>query len=332
MLSKTTPKKDLRKVSVLIPSYNTARYIREAIDSVLAQDYPNKEVIVIDDGSTDETIDILGEYGSVIKVLQQQNQGAAVARNRGIEAAQGDYIAFLDSDDVWLPGKLSTQIAYLEAHPDIGLIYSRWKAWKPDEQGQFVLPEIPGMPHSRTDDAQPELKPEGSGWLYNRLLFSSLLHTITVVARRSLIEQVGGFDPDLKRGQDYDYWIRASRHTPIHQLDQVMALYRLHGNGCIRKWPDRNYEGLVVQRAVERWGLTGPSGEVTDQAALNRRIAQTHLDFAYHHYWEGQPRLAVKSSIQALRLRPLHLGTWRYLAASVAKGLFSGSAPQQPGS
>lgn len=312
-------------VSVIMPAFNASAYIEEAIDSVLAQDYPNKELIVIDDGSSDDTVARVQAYGDRVQLLTQANQGSAVARNQGLDAAKGAYIAFLDSDDVWLPGKLTAQVGYLEAHPEIGMIYSDWLPWKRDKQSKaFPSPEtlIPAAPDAGVPPEEIPLLTEGSGWLYNRLLFGSLLHTITVMARRELIEQVGRFDPELKRGQDYDYWLRASRHTEIHQLDRVFALYRLHGSGCITQWPDINYEKLVVEKALARWGLEGPTGERSDRKAVERRLAGTCFDFGYHHYWSGNPRKASRSFLQALRHHPRHLGSWRYAGMSLAMGLF----------
>jgi|GEM_PF-310960 len=312
-------------VSVIMPAFNAAAYIEEAIDSVLAQDYPNKELIVIDDGSSDDTVARVQAYGDRVRLLTQANQGSAVARNQGLDAAKGAYIAFLDSDDVWLPGKLTAQVGYLEAHPDVGMIYADWLPWKRDKQSKaFPSPEtlIPAAPDAGVPPEEIPLLTEGSGWLYNRLLFGSLLHTITVMARRELIEQVGRFDPELKRGQDYDYWLRASRHTEIHQLDRVFALYRLHGSGCITQWPDINYEKLVVEKALARWGMEGPTGERSDRKAVERRLAGTCFDFGYHHYWSGNPRKASRSFLQALRHHPRHLGSWRYAGMSLAMGLF----------
>lgn len=307
-------------VSVIMPSFNTAAYIGEAIDSVLAQDYPHKELIVIDDGSTDETVAIARGYGDQLKLITQTNQGSAVARNKGLQAAQGDYIAFLDSDDVWLPGKLTTQVAYLEKHPDIGMVFARWQVWKPDQNGLFppVSDGVPASPQLRAG-REPDIVPERSGWLYNRLLFSSLLHTITVMARRSLIERVGLFDTALKRGQDYDYWIRASQVTEIHQLDCLFALYRVHGNGCVQRWPGVNYEGLVVEKAVKRFGLKGPAGEITSRKAIRRRLAETDFTFGYHHFWGGQAWLSLQAFAQVVAKRPLYLTAWAYLVLAALK-------------
>ncbi len=313
-------------VSVVMPAYNAGAYIQQAIDSVLAQDYPAVELIVVDDGSSDDTVARVQAYGDRVKLLTQANQGSAVARNRGLEAARGEYIAFLDSDDVWLPGKLTAQVAYLERHPDVDLVYSRWQTWRPEADGHFAPPErVLGETDtgaSATDaGGEIPLVPERSGWLYGQLLFGSFLHTITVMARRRLIEAVGSFDPDLKRGQDYDYWLRASRHTEIHKLDRIHALYRLHGAGCITRWPEVNYEHRVLQKALERWGVEGPDGSRADWRAIQRRLAATCFDFGYHHYWQGEPRRAAAAFRQALGHHPLHLGSLRYLGMSLVRSI-----------
>ncbi len=312
-------------VSVIMPAYNTASFIREAIDSVLSQDYSNKELIIIDDGSTDGTVEIIQEYGDSVTLLTQHNQGSAVARNTGLDTARGEYVAFLDSDDVWLSGKLSTQVAYMQNNPEIGMIYTRWHVWKPGSDGNFTDPELFAEPFDSSSRADTIVE-EGSGWLYNRLLFTSLLHTITVMARYDLIEKTGRFDPDLKRGQDYDYWLRASRNTQIHQLDQVLALYRLHGNGCVKKWPYVNYEKQVVENALNRWGLSGPTGEVTDKRAIQRRLSDTCFSFGYHHYWEGSSRLALKAFAESLGHYPGRLAAWRYLLMSFLRPVFNPAA------
>ena len=311
-------------VSVIMPSYNTARYIGEALESVLEQDYPHKELIVIDDGSTDGTRDLVRRYGDRVRLITQQNQGSAVARNAGLKAARGEYIAFLDSDDIWLPGKLSTQIGHLERHPGIGLVFSRWQVWKPDGDGRFAPASELRAQFDPSLPMPPGIVPERSGWLYNRLLFSSLLHTITVMARRSLIDAVGPFDTELKRGQDYDYWIRASRHTEIQQLDRVLALYRLHGEGCVRRWPRVNYERVVVEKAVSRWGLEGPNGERSPPRHLRKRLADTSFSFGYHHFWEGDPRLAFGAFAHVVSKGPMRPTAWFYLALSALKTALPG--------
>ena len=305
-------------VSVIMPSFNTARFISQAIDSVLDQDYPQTELIVIDDGSTDGTVEAIRAYGDRVQLITQQNQGSAVARNTGLAAARGELIAFLDSDDVWLPGKLLTQVEYLRRNPQVDMVYGRWKVWKPESDGSFVPPHV-AVSSEEAPPAMPGIVVEGSGWLYNRLLFASLLHTITVMARRRLIEAVGTFDTALKRGQDYDYWIRASRVTEIHQIDRALACYRVHGDGCIRRWPRENYERIVVEKALARWGLEGPQGECTQASGIRRRLAQISFSFGYHQFWEGDPRLALQAFAHSATRQPSRRAAWRYLALSALK-------------
>jgi len=298
-----------------MPCHNAGAFIEEAMASVLGQAGVTLELIIIDDGSTDASLDVVRAAqarpgGARIRLIEQANQGAGAARNAGLSAARGDCIAFLDADDRWLPGKLATQIAYLDAHPDIGLVYARWQVWKADAAGRFECP--PELDACAAPTSMPGIVPARSGWLYNRLLFGSLLHTITVVARRALIERLGPFDVSLKRGQDYDYWLRASRETEIHQLDRVMALYRIHEGGCLSKWPEHNYELLVLDRALARWGLRGPTGELTPASRIRARRAAIAFDFAYFHGWRGNRHLALGSIGTALRLAPLNLRYWKY--------------------
>ncbi|WP_018878409.1 glycosyltransferase [Thioalkalivibrio sp. ALE28] len=308
------------RVSVVMPAFNTAAYIAESIDSVLEQDYPNLELIVVDDGSTDGTVEIIRGYGDQLTLLTQQNQGAAVARNAGIAAATGEYIAFIDSDDIWLPGKITAQVMYMEQHPEIGFTHTHFLSWKPGADGAFPPPSQMAAPKMPVREA-PGVVAEGSGWVYNQLLMESLPHTITVMMRRQLVDEVGEFDPQLKRGQDYDYWIRASRLSEYRQLDRVTALYRLHGAGCITKYPDVNYEVEVVQRALARWGRVGPNGEEAPAAAVRRRLGDAWFTFGYHHYWSASPRIARNAFLQSIRQRPLRAKSWAYLGLSALKSV-----------
>jgi glycosyltransferase involved in cell wall biosynthesis len=200
-------------VSVIMPVHNCARYIAEAVDSVLTQDYPHKELIVVDDGSVDETPAILETYGKRLRLLRQQNQGAAVARNRALGVAQGELVSFLDGDDVWLPGKLRAQVSYLSNHPATTLLYGNWSVWHPDSAGQWPDP-------LRFADAYDEnsVDESGSGWIYTRLLLDSIVCTITAMMPTELLRAVGGFDEELRIGEDYDLWLRLSRQVEARKM------------------------------------------------------------------------------------------------------------------
>lgn len=299
-------------VSVVMPAFNCAAHLAESIDSVLSQDHTAIELWVIDDGSTDATPDILAGYGSRIHVLRQVNAGAATARNEGLRRARGQYIAFLDADDVWLPGKLRRQVAHLERHPEVGTVFCDWLRWNPAPDGRYAMPDKLG-----TVAETPGIAPQLSGWLYPLLLTDCVMLTSTVLMRRSVIEQVGGFVPELRRGQDYDYWLRASRIAPIHKLDALLALYRIEA--LPRKFPLSNWELIVIERALRRWGPSSPDGQSLSDAQLRQRLWQLHFSFGYQHYHAGGYDIAAEAFAAAARHRPLHVRSRVYGALSAVR-------------
>jgi glycosyltransferase involved in cell wall biosynthesis len=309
-------------VSIIVPSFNTAAYVAEAIESVLSQDYPNKELIVVDDGSTDGTVDVIRGYGDQVRLLQTDRGGPAAARNAGIAVARGEYIAFNDSDDVWLPGRLSVQVADLEAHPDVGVNYVDIIWWFRDEDGEFRIPDLPHPPLAEAGKPLARFDPKHSGWIYHHLLFDSVMSTITVLLRRSLIDEIGSFDESLKRGEDYDMWLRASRVTQVHKLVYPGALYRRHGSGSMVTFSDRNYELEVLERAIGQWGYTGPDGSRADPGQVRRRLARSSFGFGRFHLRRGNPRIALASFLESVRRHPSRLRTWVFLGLAAARAAF----------
>ena len=295
-------------VSVVIPAYNCEGFIGEALDSVFAQDYPSLEVIVVDDGSTDDTCRVVARYGEAVRLIRQRNAGAAVARNEGIAHASGDYVALLDSDDLWLPGKLRLQIDHLERSRDVAMCCTRWDLLYPDAAGNYRAAR-PAAPESA------RLDPVWSGWIYCDLLLDCEVWTSTVVMRRELAARVGGFDPELRRGQDYDYWLRASRLTRIDRLDAQLALYRMQVSHD-RKYPDTNWELTVIRRSLERWGAAGPDGRALPEPKLRERLWALNYRFGHMQYTGGRYAQARDAFAAALRERPLHIKTALFTLAS----------------
>lgn len=304
-------------VSVVIPAYNCATYIALAVQSALDQDYPGKEIIVVNDGSTDNTADVLAAFGESIVVIQQSNSGVAVARNRGMQAARGALIALLDADDLWLPGKLRKQVDYLNAHPGVGAVYCRWREWRPDALGEFTVPQLGHDALERNG-----IEPDDSGWLYNKLFLDSIIHTTTLLMRREIMEQTGKFDPALRRGQDYDYWFRMSRLAPIHKLSAVLSLYRIHPESITHKPHQANYPCLVIQKALDQWGRVGPDGTETLQAVIDGVLSRHWFNFGYMHLMQGDPKLAYDAFLRCIRLRPMRVKAWINAARSLAKTKF----------
>jgi glycosyltransferase involved in cell wall biosynthesis len=295
-------------VSVVIPAYNCERFIGDALDSVFVQDYPALEVIVVDDGSTDDTCGVVARYGKAVNLIRQRNAGAAVARNEGLRQARGEYVALLDSDDVWLPGKLRLQVEHLECNPDVAMCCTHWHLWFPDAAGHYPA-ERASAPASAPVD------PKCAGWIYCELLLDCEVWTSTVVMRRGLDARVGGFDVELRRGQDYDYWLRASRVTRIDRLDARLALYRMQVSHD-RKFPDTNWELAVISRALERWGTAGPDGRALPASRVRTRLWGLNYRFGHMQYGAGRHALANAAFTAALRQRPYHLKTLLYTLAS----------------
>jgi len=196
-------------ISVIIPTYNRGWIIKEAIDSVLSQDYVNFELIVVDDGSTDITHEILNSYQKDITVLRQNNQGVSAARNRGLAAASGRFIAFLDSDDFWLPQKLSRQVDFFHSNPD-ALICQTEEIWIRN--------------NVRVNPKKRHKKP--SGMIFEPSLSLCLVSPSAVMIKRSLFEEVGLFDETLPACEDYDLWLRISCRHPVHLIDTPLIIKR----------------------------------------------------------------------------------------------------------
>jgi len=301
-------------VSVIIPAYNASLYISEAIQSVLEQDYKNIEIIVINDGSTDDTSSILEEFNNNIIIINQENSGAAVARNKGLRAARGEYIAFLDADDVWLPGKLYTQVKYLEDHPDVGMVYCSWSEWYPDDNGKYSLPD-----NSLYQNLDSGVDKEHSGWLYTKLLREPILNTDAVMIRTSIVKEVGFFDETLLRGQDYDYWLRLSRLTQIHKLKAILCLYRIHSKSISNKPHPHNYGYYVLKQNLDRWGNIGPDGTTVSKKDIEEVLANISFRFGYMHYLNGDPWLAHKAFRTSIMHQPFRIKSWVYLLLSIIK-------------
>ena len=202
---------EARLISVVIPCYNQGHYLGEAISSALDQSYANLEVIVVDDGSTDHTAEVAGNYSRVVCV-RQENQGLAAARNRGIEASQGEYVVFLDADDRLAAGAIAVGAGTLDSRPDCAFV-----------SGHYSLIDAEGMtiPHRASACAE--------GDHYRALLRGNYIGMhATVMYRRSVLESVKGFDTSRRACEDYDIYLRIARSFPVHCHHQVVAEYRQH--------------------------------------------------------------------------------------------------------
>lgn len=217
-------------VSVIIPTYNSAHYVTAAIESVLGQTFRDVEIIVVDDGSTDDTREMLRRYDAPVRYIHQQNGGVAAARNHGVRESRGRYVAFLDADDTWLSHKLERQLAALEEHPRHQLCYSA-----------FTIVDSELAPLATGESAR-----EGTA-LEDLLLRGNVVGSIcTVLCERGVFERVGGFDPELSQCADWDMWVRLAAQTEFLYIDEPLVTYRQHTSNMSRNAPLLERDSLRV--------------------------------------------------------------------------------------
>ncbi len=310
------------KVSVIMPAFNVKAFIAEAINSVFLQDVPGVEILVIDDGSRDGTADFVEQNFPVVRLFRKDNGGSATARNVGLREARGEYIAFLDADDVWLPGKLKAQLDYFEGHPDIAMLGTGFAPWVADADGRFGDPAALAAGNAAIDPAAVD--PDASGWGYHKMLLDNYVWTTTVMMRRALVERIGLFDETLRLGQDYDFFLRASRETEIHVLKRVFAVYRQHPGSAIARGADFNYAAHIIRRATGRWGLSSPNGESITPQQLSERLQHIHFSCGYRHYSKGHYGKAMPEFIASCREKPSHLKSWIFATVCWLCGIVEG--------
>jgi len=273
------------RVSLIIPTFNSGRLVVEAIASALAQTLPPDEIIVIDDGSTDDTQERLAQFSPPVRCIRQENQGVAAARNRGLAEATGDVIAFLDADDVWFNRKLELQLAALAEHPEICMLGTRVINWPAG-----------AAPSVAADTDLPIGKV-----LWERLVVRNYFVTSSVIVRRSALEKVGGFDPALRGPEDYDLWIRLAETAQVGNLHLPLTGYRLFLAGSLGKQVATMEAGMrrILEKLDERKAWHG--------RWLLRRKAQSHFyaSCAYMHRESGNSALAARRLVRSLICFPL---------------------------
>lgn len=293
-------------VSVVIPAYNAARTIDAALESVFAQTYHDFEVIVIDDGSTDDTAERAAAWGDAVTFLRQPNAGPGAARNHGIRRARGRLLAFLDADDVWLPAKLEQQIAYFERFPETGLL---------DTCAVVSRAPLPAL-LEQADDTSAEPAPPAHEYC---TLFhcDRYVRTLTVMAPRDIVVAVGGFDERRELYvEDWDLWLRIAARHPVGHLETTLAVHR--PDGGMSSNVEKTFRGqrLVIEKARPLCATACPKHRADPAGCLRQREHLLHSQLGYERFWRGQKRPAREAYRQALTARPLDARARTYLLAS----------------
>ncbi|MBY0577511.1 MAG: glycosyltransferase [Burkholderiales bacterium] len=299
-------------VSVIIPSYNCERYIGETIGSILNQTFRDLELIVVDDGSTDRTQEIVQSFGEPVRLVTQTNSGVCAARNRGIAEAKGAFICLMDHDDYWFPDKLARQLGALQDQAEAGVVYSPFIMWHPCADGSFPAPSSLAPPPE-----PDEIDPEYSGWIYHHLMLDCIMLTSSAMFRKEVFEKCGAFDLSLPYSEDWELWLRIAREYPFIKLRQPSTLYRQHpkqGNRLVRSI---DYRTVLLTKAARKWGLCSRDGRCVKSRIFHVRLAGYHADFGLHHLQAGHLKTAIRSFLKAWVTHPTRMKYLAYIAAGL---------------
>ena len=276
-------------VSVVIPAYNAAAFIHHAVESVLAQTWSSCEILVVNDGSTDDTVEVLETYGRRIRVINKPNGGLSSARNRGIRESKGVFVAFLDADDRWLPEKISCQIEMMEAHPDLGFCSTRTLVETPEGKpgGEWPCPIMQRSLLATLFLQNGAIPGSGSG----------------VMARRKLFDEAGLFDESLHSLEDIDMWMRLAAISDYQCIDKALTVIVKHPNSMSRNLDVMRNAAVKVMKK-NRHLLPGNAQGNLWHAGYASMLA----DYAKWEYRSGFRTRSIMHLLGALSHAPLTRG------------------------
>jgi glycosyltransferase involved in cell wall biosynthesis len=295
-------------VSVIIPAYNCGHLLAEAVESVRAQTYQDYEVIVVDDGSTDETWAVAQELAASlpqVRAVHAEHAGLAAARNRGVREMRGQWIALLDADDLWLPEKLQRCMDYLAEHPHLSIVYG------------------PMAPIGR--DGRPlagHSKPCHAGWLTERLFHSIFVHDPAAVFHKRVIDSCGGFDESLPVCVGHEFWLRVSMEFEFGLIDEPLALRRWSEGSLTRA--NRSRGRQIKAAMLERFYFERGGKELLAERAALQRLSGVHYRAGRILLREGRPAEARRFLAKAVRYRGSNLRARLFHAAAVLRDLLAG--------
>ena len=285
-------------VSVVIATYNMGHYLSQAVESVLGQSYPAIEVQIIDDGSSDNTSIVVRQWQDDprVHVHRQENAGQARAKNAGIARSSGHFVAFLDADDIWLPGKLTRQMPLFHDRPRLGVVYSDYE--RMDADGR-PLPKGPVPLHR--------------GRISGPLLIDNFISFPSAVVRRECLERQGLFDETLGMGIDYDLWLRLSARYEFDFVPQPTVRYRIWSGQMSKNYRQRFESGIrIMQNFIDR------NPGAVDRDMLGRAWAHTYTGRGNNLLWHEKDWVAAfRDYLRALSFRPMYWPAWRAMLRSL---------------
>jgi len=281
-------------VSVVTASYNMADYLELAVESVLAQSYQNLEMIVVDDGSQDNTPEVMSKFSGISKlryIRLEKNQGQTVAKNRGLAEAKGDFIGFVDADNLWKPNKLERQLPLFNKSEKIGVVYS--DAEYIDGDGN-VLPRLKRSYHE--------------GTIKEELLLNNFINFNSALVRRGCIRDAGGFDESLSMGIDWDLWLRISTKYEFAFLSEPTYSYRIWANQMSHQKEKRLKNAEKIINKFER----NYPGVVSD-GVIDEAKALLLRGYAHIYAADGHMAKAYANIFRAIKMKPGGLAFWKSL-------------------
>jgi glycosyltransferase involved in cell wall biosynthesis len=288
----------LPKVSVVLTSYNHERYLGACLESALTQTYSNVEIIAIDDCSKDKSRDILAAYADSIRlILNEQNQGTYGVLNQGLAAASAEYIAVLNSDDLWLPHKLEKQVALMEQNAEMSFCHTFGDFI--DASGNVVGGRPMGFPFPRT----------GTGWMLPTFIANNTAIASSVLMRTETAHAIGGFDSSFKNLGDWDMWIRLAERGSVGFVDEKLTLYRVHGANTIYNIEVTRAEEMRLRESA----FLRHAGKAREPS-MQKALAHTAACLGSLYSITGDPQKARELYVESIRLNPVRIKSYlRYL-------------------
>lgn len=291
-------------VTVIIPTHNRANYLAEAINSVLGQTYKNYEIIVADDGSTDSTSEIIKQFGDKIRYFYQQNRGPSAARNTGIKNARGDLVAFIDSDDLWLPDKLSQQVQLFDKNHRLGLVSSAYYSCDSNLNVTRVIKE------DKLTDKKHILK---------KLFIRNIFPTPTVLVKKECFEKVGLFNESYGFAEDWEMWVRIALEYDLAYIETPLCQCRRHNSSITFQREQENFNDWmkVIKENFKRGNKR--DANISYKVLLRKSLSWYYLNVSYHYSCKSDFGNEMKYLTKSLMEWPLLIDKKYVLTALLCK-------------
>ena len=301
-------------VSVIMPTYDRAAVVKEAVESVLRQTYLHLELLVIDDGSTDDTLERLNQISDKrLRVILANHRGAASARNQGLKEAKGEFIGFCDSDDLWVPEKLVWQVDYLAKHPEAGLVYGDVMSFR---GGKIETP-------SYFKERAPR-----DGQVFFDMIEKNFIPNVSILVRKACLDEVGSFNESLKTSEDYELWLRFCQRFQVGHVEEVLVKVRRHSGNITSDDQTTCENHLAVLNSVK----SRFKGRIP-KSVMHKAYARTYRHMGYNHLLHRRFKESQWALLQSLQFDPFSPATYRYWAASllpkkILNGLLTQRSPR----